>query len=177
MKTRFTQIAIAIALLLGMTSCPGEDYNWRTKPVYLHQIEVQNIDMSGAEPVESNTSISMKAYAIALLYMVSDNPKTEGVSQDTRLKTLEESHKNQKFVSIEVFCNRDFNADYPAGSDIAKLFVRGILPTGRIDESDIAIDYLVMTTQPENPGKYQFRVCYNLEDEVLEATTLEVDLY
>lgn len=176
MKFRFTITSIAITLLLIMTSCP-DDYNHPTKRVFVHQIEVQNMDMSGPHPVENNTAISMKAYSIALVTMVSDEPKTEGISANLRPMINDEYHPSQTLESIELFCDRDFDDNYPAGSNIMEFFDKDNLPTGRYDENAIRIDYFVMIKQPKNPGKYQFTIRYNFEDEMIEATTKVIELY
>jgi hypothetical protein len=161
MKLKLIQLfALSIIFILNTaTSC--ED-TYETIDIEVKEIKLYNINNEGARPLISDEPIKKEAYMIGISYI---GEKEEETSNGYRYVIKED------FKSQIISCDKDINTQYPAGSDISKLFTK---TNYKVFETN----YSFVLREAIQAGVYTFKVVITTaDDKVIEASTNPIELY
>ncbi|RAW00349.1 DUF5034 domain-containing protein [Pseudochryseolinea flava] len=199
MKFRKVLLVLAVPFLLDVASscsmgCDVETYQ------YVHKdLQVANLDNSGAKAVVTSGEVKRSAYGIRLsisrdaIAAILHEP---GLSFSTKLYASDcienEYIAKDSITSIKVVSLVNFDEEHGAGSDVSDYFKVGL--TGAFTALDDYVNMyghqtlnlngpiqaheinLLLMTQPE-PGTYQFKLEVTISDgRNFEGTTNEIEL-
>lgn len=169
MKTKllFTISCCCLFLLFSAMSCDEDDYIPTSTQIDLTGLELSSLNNSGKDPVEITDGRCPKEAYMLRIVPIFDKDDEHYDSYEL----------NTPVTAIRIFTLTDFDADHPAGSDVFTLFrtiywaVDLSLPlTGFYSLYGYR---LVLMTYPQ-PGNYQFRVEFELEDGTIVSEETEM---
>lgn len=169
MKTKllFTISCCCLFLLFSAMSCDEDDYIPTSTQIDLTGLELSSLNNSGKDPVEITDGRCPKEAYMLRIVPIFDKDDEHYDSYEL----------NTPVTAIRIYTLTDFDADHPAGSDVFTLFrtiywaVDLSLPlTGFYSLYGYR---LVLMTYPQ-PGNYQFRVEFELEDGTIVSEETEM---
>ncbi|MDR0989357.1 MAG: DUF5034 domain-containing protein [Prevotellaceae bacterium] len=167
-------LGIALCSLLPLlASCSkDEDTPWANEVLTaLEKIQVVSYNNAGVEPVVITDGRCPKE---AYLLKVQPLMTTDGGSYGAYVLKV-------AVVATRILTLTDFDARYPAGSQVSELFYQWRTPTTGLPQAFHTLSgqefRMVLMTYPA-PGHYQFRVEFELEDgSVMSADTEPLTFY
>lgn len=146
----------------------------------LADVELSNIDFSDSMMRLAKDSIKKEAFVIGVRLMSIERFEENDLNEPRFTVKINDFLNTSG--KVRVYANTDFNAEYPAGSDVTHLFdmynpKRNWLNT----DNPVYFSYfLILKTTPEE-GEYSFKIAYDFADEkenkTVYYTTSPVILY
>lgn len=148
----------------------GHDEDPPDNGVDMVELIADNMNFEGEKAFISDEPIKKEAFIIGLNYMVQDTVRVEG-NNASRPKEFNDVF--YKHFDLKVISNTDFNAEYPEGSDVTKLFLERKLYRSYLDSHE---GCLILRGIPVE-GEHSFTVQAIFSDTIIEAKTNLVKLY
>lgn len=154
-------LLISIVFILNIAMKCDEKDAEETIPPKLIGIEIYNVNNEGKNPIVSDEPIKKEAYIIAISYLEEDE-----YTHADYYYNITGSIKSER-----IYCNVDIGTEYPAGSEISKLFSKIIFGPKPYSHAFVLRKSIPVDT-------YIFKVVVtDNEDKVFEASTNPIELY
>lgn len=150
--------------LLTTVSCMEEQ-----PQALLVGMDVCNLDNADVNMTISDRPIKKEAYVIGVKYRL----KVEGSEE---LQYFDPNLVDAPIIANVkdnplIYCNNDFNEEYPAGSDITKFFTFG-------SRDDMGLNLILVLKKAPAVGSHSFKIRFLCTDNtVVEQNTSPVNLY
>ncbi|NDW17480.1 DUF5034 domain-containing protein [Dysgonomonas sp. 216] len=169
MKTLYIYLFLSfIFFLSSSTTCEYFDDN---PSLLLIGVELVNINNEGKEMLISDDPIKKEAYVIGIKYIASEAVDKDSIGNSFYVKHSNFIYFANAYPEPRIYCNNDFDEDYPAGSDISHLFwfsTKDILNQNLL---------LILKKAPQK-GIHSFKVVFDCHNnKVIENNTAEIELY
>lgn len=166
--------SLAIAMIfVSLTAFYCEDtshYDYIDNPVEMVDILAENLNFEGEEAFISDEPIRKEAFVIGVTYIVED---TVDLGQQKYPRPIAYSDRIYKDFTWKILCNSDFNNEYPAGSDVTKLFRVNTL--NYYIPNEFKSSLFLRGTPLE--GEHSFTIQAIFGDKTIETQTKPVRLY
>lgn len=157
-KVRLYFILSAIFILNVAMKCEGWD-DIEPPTVDISRVDIANVDNAGEKPFISSEPIKKEAYMLGVKYI-------GDTDDEVSYYAFKENVRSEK-----IFCNTDFDAEHPAGSDVTRFFKKtSYTPQG--------LDYAFLLRKVPQAGTYSFKIVSQISEcKIFEASTEPVELY
>lgn len=183
---RFLTLFLALSLIdVLMVSCFCDCPSPDEAPFVYCQIDTENLDNSGQEITIASDTVVKSAYGIRLAIetvlgdvcqATHSMPLLSGAyAVGCHCEVATYFYSTNPITRVEILTNAAFDANTPAGSDVADRFFRfngeSYTEAGQAIRNTQSLSYtgehileLLLMEAPENAGEYQFNVEIELQD-------------